>query len=68
MTHVMAPDGGDGDWRQALTCTRLRDTTVRSRVATGTETIQDRRCVILVFVLPSGVIKNDTDHYNRKLY
>jgi len=25
---------GDGDWPQELTCTRLRDTTVRSRVAT----------------------------------
>ena len=25
---------GDGDWPQAPTCTRLRDTTVRSRVAT----------------------------------
>ena len=30
---------GNGDWPQALTCTRLRDTTVRSFVATWTSVL-----------------------------
>jgi len=30
---------GDGDWRQALTCTRLRDTMVRSCVGTSTSVL-----------------------------
>ena len=40
--HVMVPEcqtSGDGDWPQALACTRLRDTTVHSHVAIWTSVL-----------------------------